>query len=47
MARGMKDKIMGEHDFTSYSVILWENENGMYREVTEEVGWTLLEKDVI
>ncbi len=38
MARGMKDKIMGEHDFTSYAVVLWENDDGMFRDVTEEMG---------
>jgi hypothetical protein len=41
MVLGMKEKIMGEHDFTSDAVRLWRNDvsdNGMFVDVTSDLG---------
>ena len=38
MVLGMKEKIMGEHDFSSNAVRLWRNDGERFVDVTEEVG---------
>jgi len=38
MVFGMREKIMGEHDFTSNAVRLWRNDGDSFNDVTSELG---------
>ena len=38
MVMGMKEKIMGEHDFTSNAVKLWRNDDEKFVDVTSSIG---------
>jgi len=38
MVMGMKEKIMGEHDFTSNAVKLWRNDGEKFVDVTSNLG---------
>jgi hypothetical protein len=41
MVMGMKEKIMGDHDFTSNALKLWRNDQTVFTDVTEELGLTI------
>ena len=38
MVMGMKEKIMGDHDFTSNAVKLWRNDGEKFVDVTSSIG---------
>lgn len=42
MSRGMRKKIMGEHNFTDSALKLWRNDNGYFVDVTSESKLNLI-----